>query len=167
MNNRISCFYLLSFALSFAHATLPSMGTTGALDTRSLLPDSAFVLSLKNEPVIRGDTFSTKIFNLSSSPAIGEADVQFQMAEGTVYPGELFVRHFHPRSSEVVYVLNGRIKAFFDYEWPDKRRVSNTVRKGEWTVIPQGLIHNFRCISKVKCDFLAIFRTADPGLIIL
>lgn len=152
---------------SACHATIPSTGIITAEHTRNSLPDSAFKFNLDSVEPISSGNWSAKIFDLRNSPALGAVDVQWQMADGRIKPGNFFFRHYHPRSTELVYVLAGKMRTMFKFEGPNPRKVTNVVGKGDFTIIPQGLIHQFKCISSEECYFLAIFRTADPGLVFL
>lgn len=153
-----------SFVLQ-AQAVIESMGVKTVEDARATLEASDYKLNLDDGVMFqdREAGWKARQLDLKKSPALGGRDVQFQAADGIVTPGGRFLRHFHPRSAELVFQKAGTLE--FTIEFENGETAKNVLRRGDFLVVPQGLIHVARCVSKSRCIFLAIFRTADPGLV--
>lgn len=146
-------------------STIPSDGTNTADQIRMGFGKKAFKISLENgQKVITGD-FETRIPVLAKTPVLAALDVQMTFADAIIKPRKSFFRHYHPRSSETIFVSQGPLLVEFEFEGLVKKTVRNILGTGEFTVIPQGLIHQIFCRSSVSCRFVAVFRSADPGIV--
>ena len=144
---------------------IPSFGLQTALQFRSDLPDSAFRIRFQDGAINRQPTFLTRSANLANFPVLAAQDVQSALTEVFVKAGTAFLRHSHPRSSEMIYVLKGVFRVLITFEGTNPRVVTVDVKSGEATVFPQGLIHEVKCISKKDCAYVAVFTSADPGFV--
>lgn len=151
--------------MSHAATGIPSFGLQTALQFRSELPDSAFRLPFANGTMSETAEFSTRGLSLARFPVLGAIDVQSQLSEVTVQPGGAFLRHSHPRSSEILAILEGTFRVEIVFEGTDPRVVNVNVSKGESTVFPQGLVHQVFCVSEETCKYVAVFTSADPGFV--
>lgn len=71
--------------------------------------------------------------------------------------------HTHPRSIELVLVLEGTIEAGFVSSGPEYRLFSKILKKGDVFAIPFGLIHFQHNIGDVEADTLIFFNNDNPG----
>ena len=160
----ISTLFLLSI-LPFAFCSIPSSGTQTAGSVRNALPDSAFKIDPRDGAVTRTADWTSRAATVADFPALGGADVQTLVSRTSIRPGKAFITHSHPRSSETLYLVRGRLNATFSFEGASPRVVTNLLSAGQATVFPQGLVHSVRCVSKSFCEYVATFNSADPGLV--
>ncbi|XP_030552391.1 putative germin-like protein 2-1 [Rhodamnia argentea] len=73
--------------------------------------------------------------------------------------------HTHPRATELLTVIEGRLEVGFVTSNPDNRFISKVLSKGDAFVFPQGLIHFQRNIGKTKAIAIAAFGSQNPGVI--
>ena len=159
----LALFSASLFSLSMA--AIPSSGSVRAADTRSALDPSDFrIIPSKGNVVVTPD-FTARIADLSTFPSLGGVDVQTQFVHGTIKPGASFIRHYHPRGSEFLFVLNGRLNVSFIDEGLSPQTISNIIAFRQGTVFPQGLVHTTTCISRHPCNFVSTFNSADPGIV--
>lgn len=156
---------IIAVLCNISFSLVPSFGTITADAYRAALTDEDFKITLDSGLPLTGNGFRARFANLSAFPILAANDVQQQFADAYLNPGTAFVRHFHPRSSEVVLVLRGAVRVAFEFEGPNPRSVSNIVRRGEFAVIPTALVHTSICVSRGPCYFVAVFNTADPGIV--
>lgn len=77
--------------------------------------------------------------------------------------GGVNVPHYHPRATEVAFVLEGKIySGFVD----SKNRVfARVLEKGEVMVIPKGLLHFQMNVGDSRATILGSFNSQNPGLV--
>ena len=148
-----------------ASASIPSFGLQTAPSIRDELADSAFVIDPSRNVLVRNDNFRVEVASLSTFPVLAGTDVQAQITRVTLRAGEPFIRHIHPRSSEVLTVIRGTFEVTLTTEGLEPRTIRNRLLTGQSTVFPQGLPHVQRCVSKRDCVFQAVFASADPGFV--
>lgn len=144
--------------------SVPSLGLVTAQSARSMLPDSAFLLDPALGRTKRTADFVARTAGVADFPALGATDTQGQVNDVRIFAGKAFATHFHPRGTETINVVQGRVRVSFRFE-SGGRVVSNVVKEGQSTIIPQGLIHTSVCVSDKDCRFIANFNTADAGTV--
>jgi oxalate decarboxylase/phosphoglucose isomerase-like protein (cupin superfamily) len=76
--------------------------------------------------------------------------------------GGVNVPHFHPRATEVAYVLEGKIySGFVDTQ---NRVFAKVLEKGEVMVFPRGLVHFQMNVGDKPATILGSFNSENPGL---
>lgn len=164
----IAIFSLATALFSVASAAngIPSFGLQSASQFRNKLKSSDFRIPFRRASVTRTADFVVRGANFARFPVLAAQDVQSQLSQVFVRPGGSFVRHYHPRSSEIIYVFKGIFRVLITDEGSNPRIINIVVRTGEATVFPQGLIHQVSCISKRSaCGYVAVFTSADPGTV--
>lgn len=75
--------------------------------------------------------------------------------------GGVNVPHYHPRATEVAFVLEGKIySGFVD----SKNRVfARVLEKGEVMVFPRGLLHFQMNVGDSRATILGSFNSQNPG----
>lgn len=158
----IAALYL--FTVSFA--LIPSDGTTTAAATRSNLNDNDFRITLAKGTAVETPEFSARIADLTNFPALAGVDVQSTIVRVTIRSGEDFFRHYHPRGTETLNLIQGRLRTTFSFEGTaSPRMVTVTLRGGESTVFPEALPHMLTCISKSDCTYISVLNSADAGTV--
>jgi quercetin dioxygenase-like cupin family protein len=69
--------------------------------------------------------------------------------------------HIHPRATEMVYVLEGRLLCLFADT--QNRLFWNILEKGDVTIFPRGLVHAVVNVGKKTAKSLAFFNSQNPG----
>ncbi|XP_068657479.1 germin-like protein subfamily T member 2 [Aristolochia californica] len=80
-------------------------------------------------------------------------------------PGGVVIPHTHPRATELVLVLKGRVLIAFVST--SNVLYSKVVKPGEIFVIPTGLIHYQRNVGKGKATAVAVFNSQNGGAALL
>lgn len=104
--------------------------------------------------------FSSKAVNSNVFPGLNTLGVSLVRADFDV--GGVNVPHFHPRATEVAFVLQGKIySGFVD----TKNKVfSKVLEKGEVMVFPRGLVHFQMNVGDGPAAILGSFDSQNPGL---
>lgn len=77
-------------------------------------------------------------------------------------PGGINVPHYHPRATEVAFVLEGKIySGFVDSQ---NRVFAKVLEKGEVMVFPRGLMHFQMNVGEGRATILGSFNSQNPGL---
>ncbi len=165
---RTNILSLLALAalLTTSLASIPSLGLSTAGAVRSGLRDRDFRIQFPRGTQINTPNFKVSIADLNNFPALAATDVQSTIVRVSLKSGQPFIPHFHPRATETLNALQGTFRISLRFEGlGDVRTITNTIRAGESTVFPQGLIHETTCISRSDCVFLSVLNSADPGTV--
>ncbi|CAN4080270.1 unnamed protein product [Withania somnifera] len=73
--------------------------------------------------------------------------------------------HIHPRASEMVLVLEGRVEIGFVTSDPQNRLFMKTLEVGDVFVVPQGLVHFQRNVGQTNAVTITAFNSQTPGRI--
>ncbi|KAL8551814.1 hypothetical protein ACS0TY_000752 [Phlomoides rotata] len=128
----------------------------------SLVTVEDFVFSGIKAP---GDTkntgFSSIPVSASVFPGLNTLGVSFVRADFA--PGGVNVPHYHPRATEVAFVLEGRVYSGF----VDSQNLvfARVLEKGEVMVFPRGLLHFQMNIGDSHATIIGSFNSQNPGLV--
>lgn len=104
--------------------------------------------------------FSATPVNSNVFPGLNTLGMSFVRADFGV--GGINVPHFHPRATEIAFVLEGRIySGFVD---TNNRVYAKVVEKGEVMVFPRGLLHFQMNVGDTPASILGSFNSQNPGL---
>lgn len=105
--------------------------------------------------------FSSLAVNPSLFPALNTLGMSFVRAD--IAAGGINVPHYHPRATEVAFVLEGTIySGFVD---SGNRIFAKLVEKGEVMVFPKGLVHFQMNVGRSPATILGSFNSQNPGLV--
>lgn len=159
---------VILFCPIVADAFIPSPGHRTNDEVRQMLNDSQFKIDTLSLPPIKVNGYLAFVANAKNTPVLTGNDVQAMVAILRMKSGS-FTRHLHPRGFEVFTVLRGTVQTTLELESPrlSPRIVKLTLKYGQSTVFPIGLIHSLKCISKKKPGCIAheVFNSADAGTI--
>lgn len=104
--------------------------------------------------------FSSMAVNSNVLPGLNTLGVSFVRADFGV--GGVNVPHFHPRATEVAFVLEGKVySGFVD----TKNKVfAKVLEKGEVMVFPRGLVHFQMNVGDGPATIFGSFDSQNPGL---
>lgn len=70
--------------------------------------------------------------------------------------------HFHPRATEIAYVIEGKVySGFVD---SSNKVFARVLEKGEVMVFPRGLVHFFMNVGEKAATLFGSFNSQNPGL---
>jgi quercetin dioxygenase-like cupin family protein len=182
MRSLFAGFLLLALASSFVYASDPSPLQDFCVATSDI--HSAVLVNgklCKNSSLVKVDDFSFSGFKYpgNTSNILGAAitagfvdqfpgvnTLGIAMSRVDFEPnGGLNPPHIHPRSSEILTVVEGTLYAGFITSEPDNKLYSKILTKGESLVFPVGLIHFQRNIGKTHAVAIAGFNSQNPGVV--
>ncbi|KAJ8901242.1 hypothetical protein NDN08_007091 [Rhodosorus marinus] len=103
--------------------------------------------------------------DVSKFPALDNLGVSNTLF--TIKPCGMNLPHYHPRATELIYVIKGQdLTVAFAEENSGRSAVVNVVGEGDNAVFPQGLLHyqiNLNCEHEVQ--FLSSLSSHDPGVV--
>ncbi|KAI5667125.1 hypothetical protein M9H77_16978 [Catharanthus roseus] len=129
----------------------------------SLVTIEDFVYSgIRNPPLdYKKNGFSSIPVSSSVFPGLNTQGMSFVRADFEV--DGVNVPHYHPRATEVVFVLEGKVySGFVD----SKNKVyAKVLEKGDVMVFPKGLIHFQMNIGDSHATIIGNFNSQNPGLV--
>ncbi|XP_057843675.2 germin-like protein subfamily 2 member 1 [Cryptomeria japonica] len=103
------------------------------------------------------------IATASSFPGLNTQGLSFARIDYS--KGGIVQPHFHPRASEVLYVMKGTLVAgFMDTQ---NRLFEETVKEGELFVFPQGMVHFIQNLGDGPAVSLSSLNSQNPGAVLL
>lgn len=83
------------------------------------------------------------------------------MVRADLKPGGINPPHFHPRATEMVYVVQGRVySGFVD---STNRVFAKVIEQGDVMVFPRGLVHFQMNVGKSAATVFGCFNSQNPG----
>ncbi|KAL8483101.1 hypothetical protein ACS0TY_025958 [Phlomoides rotata] len=79
-------------------------------------------------------------------------------------PNGYFPPHYHARATEIVTVLEGSVEFGFVTTYPDYKNYKKVLVKGDFFVVPVGLIHYARHVGTEPTVVLWAFNSQNPGI---
>ena len=73
--------------------------------------------------------------------------------------------HFHPRASELLYVIKGNLVKVGFIEENGGRTIVNEIGQGQVAMFPRGLIHYEQNLGCEKAQILSALNHEDPGTV--
>ncbi|XP_038690709.1 germin-like protein subfamily 3 member 2 [Tripterygium wilfordii] len=103
---------------------------------------------------------SSTSVNVNVFPGLNTLGMSFVRADFEV--GGINVPHFHPRATEIAFVLQGKLySGFVDTQ---NRVFAKVIEKGEVMVFPRGLLHFQMNVGDTPATILGSFDSQNPGL---
>lgn len=154
-------------ALVAALATI-SVGKYAPLtnpEQRATMADSAFIIDPALGIINRAHKGRVaEIADQTKFPPLGLSDIDMAIVRFTLDPNGTNPMHVHPRATEMVFVLKGRLSVETGPELGNKKFVRNIVEAGFSYVFPQALVNGQRCLSEGRCEFVSMFNSGNPGV---
>lgn len=73
--------------------------------------------------------------------------------------------HIHPRATEILTVLTGRLRVGFVSSNPENRLITKVLEKGDVYVFPMGLVHFQQNVANGNTTVIAFLSHPNPGVI--
>ncbi|KAK4379757.1 hypothetical protein RND71_001619 [Anisodus tanguticus] len=125
-------------------------------------------LNVSGNPV-PGFGFAATIVDVNNMPGLNTLGISTGRLD--LDPQRLVLLHTHPRASELITVLEGKLYAGFLV--PDaanffkSRLFSKILNPGDVFAFPKGLIHFQYNLGQKKATFLAVFNSQNPGFVVI
>ncbi|KAK8712847.1 hypothetical protein V6N13_148075 [Hibiscus sabdariffa] len=132
----------------------------------SLATPEDFFLSGFN---IEGDTLNhvgtmVKLANDEKIPGLNTLGISISRIDYSALGGQN-PPHIHSRATEILVVLEGRLRVGFVTSSPDNRLFTKVLKAGDVFVFPVGLIHFQENIGNSRAVALAALNSQNPGRI--
>ncbi|GJY52305.1 choline/ethanolaminephosphotransferase 1-like protein [Tanacetum coccineum] len=137
---------------------LPSPHTNLCKNTSSITVDD-FIYSGIKHPGKFTNKFSGVPVSASVFPALNTLGMSLVRADFEV--GGINVPHYHPRATEVAYVLEGKVySGFVD---TSNKVYAKVIEKGEVMVFPRGVLHFQKNVGDSRATIIGSFDSQNPG----
>lgn len=135
--------------------------THGPCKNSSLATVEDFIFSGIKYPGKFSETGLSSIpVNVNNFPGLNTLGMSLVRADFEV--GGVNVPHFHPRATEVAFVLEGKLySGFVDTQ---NRVFAKVIEKGEVMVFPRGVVHFQMNVGDKPAAILGSFNSQNPGL---
>eukprot|EP00180_Rhodochaete_pulchella_P001129 Plantae.Rhodophyta-Rhodochaete_pulchella.ctg19465.p1 GENE.Plantae.Rhodophyta-Rhodochaete_pulchella.ctg19465~~Plantae.Rhodophyta-Rhodochaete_pulchella.ctg19465.p1 ORF type:complete len:339 (-),score=33.24 Plantae.Rhodophyta-Rhodochaete_pulchella.ctg19465:307-1323(-) len=148
---------ILSLTLPFVLA----IGTAAENMNTEELKDSDFVFDFSKLPNnLETDAGTFQLIGSATQP--GLVDSGAAIARVVLRPGAINMPHYHPRATEVIFVVRGRLRVCFNQE-NGGNRFCNDVKAGQLAVFPITTIHYQQNAGDDEAEFIAILTSDNPG----
>ncbi|KAL7584753.1 hypothetical protein Lser_V15G45462 [Lactuca serriola] len=179
MTSHLFLFGLLVAGCSLAFASDPSpLQDFCAADQNSTVFVNGLVC--KEARLVQPDDFFYSGLQLmgNTSNAVGSAvtpvtvaelpglnTLGISMASIDFAPQGINPPHTHPRATEILTVMEGRILVGFVTSNPENRLITKLLQKGDVFVFPKGLIHFQKNVGNGYAAAIAALSSQNPGVI--
>ncbi|XP_076957324.1 germin-like protein subfamily 3 member 2 [Bidens hawaiensis] len=137
---------------------LPSPHTHQCKNSSSLTVED-FVFSGIKHPGKFTNKFSGVPVSVTAFPALNTLGMSLVRADFEV--GGINVPHYHPRATEVAYVLEGKVySGFVDTQ---NKVFAKVIEKGEVMVFPRGVLHFQMNVGDARATVIGSFDSQNPG----
>ncbi|PHT55575.1 Germin-like protein subfamily 1 member 7 [Capsicum baccatum] len=114
---------------------------------------------------IAGNTSNTIGFLVTPATIPGANTLGIVIGRGDFAPNGFSPLHTHPRASEIVLVLEGRVEIGFVTSNPENHLFTKTLEVGDLFVVPKGLVHFQRNVGEANAVTITALSSQAPGLI--
>lgn len=119
------------------------------------------ILSTPSNTTANG--FSIKSASVLQFPGLNTLGVSLVRID--IAPGGIAPIHYHPRATEIIFVVEGAVNVGFITT--GRKLFRQTVRKGEIFVFPQGLVHFQRNVGDCPATIIAAFNSQLQGTLLI
>ncbi|KAI7997947.1 Germin-like protein subfamily 3 member 2 [Camellia lanceoleosa] len=129
-------------------------------NSTEVTPDDFIFSGIKSPGNFSDTGLSTIPVNPTNLPGLNTLGMSFVRADLKV--GGYNAPHFHPRATEIVYVVQGRVySGFVD---STNRVFAKVTEQGEVMVFPRGLVHFQMNVGKSTATIFGSFNSQNPGM---
>lgn len=145
----------------FCISNLEAATNTNNCKNSSVATVEDFVYSgIKSSGKFGPTGLSATSVNSNIFPGLHTLGMSFVRADFEV--GGVNVPHFHPRATEIAFVLEGKVySGFVD---TNNKVFAKVIEKGEVMVFPKGLVHFQMNVGHTPATILGSFNSQNPGL---
>lgn len=130
------------------------------LDFAEGLVDSDFAFDVLDRPANAGTGGTVQGLESENTPALQGQGIALTLF--TVEEGGQNLIHYHPRATELLYVITGTLQCGFTDT--TGRYIENIVKAGQATVFPRALLHFQRNIGTGQSQYISMLNSENPGV---
>uniref|UniRef100_A0A7S3PN25 Cupin type-1 domain-containing protein n=2 Tax=Sar TaxID=2698737 RepID=A0A7S3PN25_9STRA len=130
------------------------------LDFATGLVDSDFRIDVTARTPNRGEGGTVQARESPNTPALQGQGIALSLF--TVEEGGQNLIHYHPRATELLYVITGTIAVGFTDT--TGRLIENVINAGQATVFPRALLHFQRNIGTGPAQYISMLNSENPGV---
>lgn len=130
------------------------------LDFNPNAQPSDFVIEVTGLPGRRGQGGLVQARESPNTPAMVGQGIALSLF--TIDVGGQNLIHYHPRATELLYVIKGTIEVGFTTT--TGALIANTVKAGQATLFPRALLHFQRNIGTETAQYISILNSENPGV---
>nr|AAM64487.1 germin-like protein [Arabidopsis thaliana] len=130
-------------------------------DPAKVTPEDFYFIGLATAAATANSSMGSAVTgaNVEKVPGLNTLGVSISRIDYA--PGGLNPPHLHPRASEAIFVLEGRL--FVGFLTTTGKLISKHVNKGDVFVFPKALLHFQQNPNKAPASVLAAFDSQLPG----
>ncbi|KAL1211783.1 Germin-like protein subfamily 2 member 3 [Cardamine amara subsp. amara] len=130
-------------------------------DPAKVTADDFYYVGLASAAATGNNTMGSVVTaaNVAKVPGLNTLGVSISRIDYA--PGGLNPPHLHPRASEAIFVLEGRL--FVGFLTSSGQLISKHLNKGDVFVFPKALLHFQQNPNKAPASVLAAFDSQNPG----
>ncbi|GFQ06052.1 germin-like protein subfamily 3 member 2 [Phtheirospermum japonicum] len=122
-------------------------------------PDDFIFSGIKSPGNFSDLGLSATSVNPTTFPGLNTLGMSFVRAD--LNPGGINPPHFHPRATETIYVIQGKVySGFVD---STNRAFAKVIEQGDVMVFPRGLVHFQMNVGKSPATVFGCFNSQNPG----
>lgn len=130
------------------------------LDFNPAAVDSDFVIEVTGLEGNPGEAGLVQARESPNTPAMVGQGIALSLF--TVEEGGQNLIHYHPRATELLYVIKGTIEVGFTTT--TGRLIVNIVKAGQATLFPRALLHFQRNVGKGTSQYISMLNSENPGV---
>jgi len=130
------------------------------LDFADGVVDSDFVIDVTSRAPNQGMGGTVQARESPNTPALQGQGIALSLF--TIEKGAQNLIHYHPRATELLYVIKGTIQVGFTTT--TGRYIENTIKEGQATVFPRALLHFQRNIGDGTAQYISMLNDENPGV---
>ncbi|CAH8353301.1 unnamed protein product [Eruca vesicaria subsp. sativa] len=130
-------------------------------DPAQVTPDDFYFAGLANAATTTNPTMGSAVTSANVEKIPGLNTLGLSMSRVDYAPGGLNPPHLHPRASEAIFVLEGRL--FVGFLTTTRKLISKHLNKGDVFVFPRGLLHFQQNPNNAPASVLAAFDSQNSG----
>lgn len=130
------------------------------LDFADGVVDSDFVIDVTSRTPNTGTGGTVQARESPNTPSLQGQGISLSLF--TIEEGGQNLIHYHPRATELLYVIKGTIQVGFTTT--TGRYIENTITEGQATVFPLALLHFQRNIGTGTSQYISMLNSENPGV---
>ena len=130
-------------------------------DPAQVTPEDFYYIGLANGASTTNTTLGSAVTGANVEKIPGLNTLGISMSRIDYAPGGLNPPHLHPRASEAIFVLEGRL--FVGFLTTAGKLISKHVNKGDVFVFPRALLHFQQNPNNAPASVLAAFDSQNSG----
>ncbi|KAH6830530.1 RmlC-like cupins superfamily protein [Perilla frutescens var. hirtella] len=136
-----------------------TISSAACKNPREVLPEDFVFSGIRSAGNFSVTGLSSQPVNHEKFPGLNTLGMSLVRAD--LKPGGINPPHFHPRATEMVYVVQGKVySGFVD---STNRVFAKVIEQGDVMVFPRGLVHFQMNVGKSPATVYGCFNSQNPG----